>query len=380
MSSDLFLIEGKKLVPMTEQAYDSEEVLQRLIAEHPELLAGRQVDPAAPRRWMLVAREAAVPGEEGGGARWSVDHLFLDQEGIPTLVEVKRSSDTRIRREVVGQMLDYAANGVAYWPGESLKAAFESNCAREGRDAQAALSALLGPEGDAVSFWAQVHTNLQAGRIRMVFVADQIPAELLRIVEFLNGQMREAEVLALEVRQYVGEGVATLAPHVLGQTAQAAAAKAGGGRGARQWDEGSFVETLQRQRGDEAVAGARSVLDWARRNGLEVRWGRGGTDGSFSPRLDGQAAQHWFVTCYTYGRMEILFQYMGVGPFADEGKREILRERFNRVPGVAIRAEALSGRPRLELAALQDEPTRTAVFAALDWALAEARAWEAAQA
>jgi hypothetical protein len=39
---------------------------------------------------------------------------------VPTLVEVKRSDDTRIRREVVGQMLDYAANGVVYWPGEVL--------------------------------------------------------------------------------------------------------------------------------------------------------------------------------------------------------------------------------------------------------------------
>jgi hypothetical protein len=29
-------------------------------------------------------------------------------------LEVKRSSDTRIRREVVGQMLDYAANGASF--------------------------------------------------------------------------------------------------------------------------------------------------------------------------------------------------------------------------------------------------------------------------
>lgn len=63
-----------------------------------------------------------IPGEEGGGERWSVDHLFLDQDAIPTLVEVKRSSDTRIRREVVGQMLDYAANAVVYWPAESIRA------------------------------------------------------------------------------------------------------------------------------------------------------------------------------------------------------------------------------------------------------------------
>lgn len=36
-------------------------------------------------------------------------------------MEVKRSTDTRIRREVVGQMLDYAANGVRYWPAEELR-------------------------------------------------------------------------------------------------------------------------------------------------------------------------------------------------------------------------------------------------------------------
>jgi hypothetical protein len=62
-----------------------------------------------PRRFLLVRREAPVPDRENGGIRWSIDHLFLDQDAIPTLVEVKRSSDTRIRREVVGQMLDYAA-------------------------------------------------------------------------------------------------------------------------------------------------------------------------------------------------------------------------------------------------------------------------------
>jgi hypothetical protein len=63
----------------------------------------------------------------GSGNRWSVDHLFLDQDAVPTIVEVKRSTDTRIRREVVGQMLDYAANAVVYWPVEAIRAEFEAN-------------------------------------------------------------------------------------------------------------------------------------------------------------------------------------------------------------------------------------------------------------
>ncbi|HEY3545489.1 MAG TPA: hypothetical protein VGK17_05290, partial [Propionicimonas sp.] len=110
LEGKIYLRSGERLVAMKEAAYDAEEVLQRLVADYPDLLAGDQMRPAAPRRWILVEREAGIEDSQGGLARWSLDHLFLDQDAIPTLVEVKRSSDTRIRREVVGQMLDYAAN------------------------------------------------------------------------------------------------------------------------------------------------------------------------------------------------------------------------------------------------------------------------------
>jgi hypothetical protein len=73
-----------------------------------------------------VKRELGAAFEEDAPDRWSLDHLFLDEEGVPTLIEVKRSSDTRIRREVVGQMLDYAANGAELWGLEKIRAAFES--------------------------------------------------------------------------------------------------------------------------------------------------------------------------------------------------------------------------------------------------------------
>lgn len=73
-----------------------------------------------------------IASEEGGGTRWSVDHLFLDQDGVPTLVEVKRSTDTRIRREVVGQLLEYAANATAYWASEELQLSFEATCETRG--------------------------------------------------------------------------------------------------------------------------------------------------------------------------------------------------------------------------------------------------------
>ncbi len=201
MSGGIYLVQGDgQLVEMTEQDYASEDRLQELLAEYPNLLAGDQIDSNEPRRWLLVSREVSLASEEDGVGRWSVDHLFLDQDAIPTIVEVKRSTDTRIRREVVGQMLDYAANAVVYWPVERLRAQLEAG--RE--DYEQALTELLEvTEASPEEFWQKVKTNLQAGNVRLIFVADEIPTELRRIVEFLNQQMDPAEVLAVEIKQYV---------------------------------------------------------------------------------------------------------------------------------------------------------------------------------
>ena len=79
----------------------------------------------------------------------------------------------------------------------------------------------LGLETNPEEFFEKVKTNLQAGKIRLVFVADVIPTELRTIVEFLNTQMDPAEVYAVEVKQYIGEGLKTLVPRLVGQTAEA---------------------------------------------------------------------------------------------------------------------------------------------------------------
>ena len=233
MAGMFVLGDDGRLIGLSEHSYDSEKLLQDLLATYPDLLAGEEMAPGAPRRWLLVSQETGVPDAADAGARWSVDHLFLDQEGVPTLVEVKRSTDTRIRREVVGQMLDYAANAVVYLPVERIRSAFEARCAADGRSPEEVLGAAFGMDADVDAYWADVQTNLQAGRVRLVFVSDAIPAELRRIIEFLNGQMNPAEVYGVEIRQYVGERLRTLVPRLVGRTADASRAKSGARLGSR---------------------------------------------------------------------------------------------------------------------------------------------------
>jgi hypothetical protein len=376
MSGGIYLIqEDERLIRMDERQYDSEDLLQTLLARYPDLLAGELIDSVAPRKWLLIAREAALASEENGPNRWSVDHLFMDQDAVPTIVEVKRSSDTRIRREVVGQMLDYAANAVVYWPIEKLQAQFEANCAASNQDAGLLLAEFLGGESDSDTFWQRAKTNLQAGRIRMLFVADSIPPELKRIVEFLNGQMDPAEILAIEIKQYVGEGRKTLVPRVIGQTAGAEQKKSAGGREFRKWDEPSFFEDLEARRGPAESAVARKLLEWAKRAMPEIWWGEGKKDGSFLPGLTHKGTWRRIFAIYAYGRLEIHFQYFrSEPPFDDSSRRLELLRRLNEVPGVNIPEDGTERRPSIPLSALIDGTALGQFINVLDWYVEQVKA------
>ena len=371
MAGRIYLLkEDSKLLAMEEASYDSESLLQKLLADHPDLLAGDQIDADEPRRWLLVTREMAVPGEQDGAGRWSLDHLFLDQDAIPTLVEVKRSSDTRIRREVIGQMLDYAANAVAYWPVEEIKAKFESRCKDDGDDPETELLGLLGEGQDSSTFWQSVKTNLQAGRVRLLFIADEIPTELRRVVEFLNSQMDPAEVLAIEVKQFVGENLKTLVPRVVGQTETARQKKKVDHGESRQWDELSFFSDLSQRRGEQEAAIARRLLDWANEHGLRIWWGQGKKDGSFFPSYFNKFGQHLLFSVWTYGSVELQFQHMKRPPFAERGKRKELAQRLSAI-GVSIPEEALKKRPTFGLSVLTESAALAKFLETFDWVLSE---------
>ena len=378
MTTGMFILRPDgSLTSMTSQPYDSEALLQSWVADHPELLAGDQINPEDPRKWLLVRREAGIPGDQDSGNRWSLDHLFLDQDGIPTFVEIKRSSDTRIRREVVGQMLDYAANGLRYWPVESIKAMFMDRCRTDGIDPNLEIQRCLGDETDSDDLWMKVATNLEDGSIRLLFVADQIPMELLAVVEFLNKQMTRTEVLAIEVRQYTeanGGGIVTLTPRVLGQSVESQQKKRSSASGQRRWDEESFFAEVNQNLDADEAAVLRKVYDWSILNLPRMTFGRGRSMGSFSAALDGPEGASWPVRVYSQGSIEIQFQGMSNQPiFNDIGMRKqfldrlLLIDQFN----PPNNQETLGRIPSIRASALVDDKEFTKLIDALDWFVAQ---------
>ena len=303
MRGQIYLSTGDQ--GMAEQPYESEKVLQGLLSDYPGLLAGDQMDADSPRRWLLVATEAAIPGDASLAARWSADNLFLDQDGVPTIVEVKQSGNPELRRQVVGQVFEYATNFLAFRSVEWLQASVNAAAVKASVDPDEHLAEFLQDELTVAEFWDRVRQNLDAGRIRIVFVADAIPPELRRIVEFLDSQMSPARVSAVEVKQYAGGGETALVPRVVGQTARADARK-GVSKG-RTWDEDAFFTTLAAKRPPEEVAAARRIFEWVGQKQLRLWWGRGAVDGSFYGMLGTPGGVHYTFGVLTSGRAQIQF-------------------------------------------------------------------------
>jgi hypothetical protein len=224
MAMSLFHVDNTgTLNPLRETPFGSNEELQSLIAGHPALLGG---DPDGAGGWFALARKGPLPDGATRSPRWSVEHLFLAQDAAPTVVETLRSGDPRAHGDLFGQILYYAANAALWWPHESLRAAFAADHVSAGVEDDEALGRIVGQDASPEAFWDQVEANLGAGRIRMVLVVDEVQAELARMVDFLNAQLRDAEVWILEIKQLAGPSGRLLQTAVVGRRGDVHAAKA----------------------------------------------------------------------------------------------------------------------------------------------------------
>ncbi|HEV7492322.1 hypothetical protein [Baekduia sp.] len=358
----IFLNHDGRLVQLTEAPYKTEAVLQELIAQHPKTLAGDEGGSL-----LLVRREASVYDDQDVASHGVVDHLFLDADGVPVLVEVKRSTDTRIRREVVGQMLDYAT-GAANWTVEQLKEWLTARCVAEGLDDVEEIGRLTSdPEG----FWQRVRENLHGRHLRLIFVADAIPARLRATVEFLNEQLTDCEVLAIEVKQYLDpDGNQTIVvPTVLGNTEKAKVTK--GTRKVRRWDRLSFLEELASKQPAGIVAAVNDILDWAdQQPGLAWRFGHGGTDGSIQFGIQNGELRAFPLVLYSSGWLELPFVRMAdYAPFSSQALRQGYVDRVAAIEGFDLPPDAAGKRPNLALDVLVNPASRRQFLDSVGWAL-----------
>lgn len=90
---------------------------------------------------------------------------------------------------------------------------------RKGTTLDEELANIVGDAFDFEAYWSLVEDNLRNRRLRLIYVADKTPRKLRCLVEFINDEMVNIEVLAVENHQYKRNdesGQVALVPRVVG--------------------------------------------------------------------------------------------------------------------------------------------------------------------
>lgn len=270
-SDEVFVLDGAHLRSLPARPLGAgllgktlEEALQTLIEQYPEVLPGRQMDPGSddPPRFVLLCREMPIGG-------WSLDHLLVDQRAVLSLVEAKLVQNPEARREVIGQIMEYAANAAESWGNGRARTAAAEFWSKRGRDVDEVIRERFGGEIDVEAFWDEVEENLQQGKIRLIIAADELRPEVRRIIEYLDGEMKRARICGLELRCYGDEsGSLVLVPNLVGSTQPIKEPPS-----PTLWTVERLRETYDNLPGRDIGGRLREVLDWAAGRGffLEAR-------------------------------------------------------------------------------------------------------------
>jgi len=202
-----------------------ESVLQALVQASPELLG-----PLGESLLFLpIGYEVPL-----SGAR-RLDLLFLDSEGLLTLIETKLRANDESRREVIGQVLEYAL-ALEAWDAESIRLRFAQFVTSP--PAPADLKGLSLSEAAVLRFgwledeeseraakldalFSKLESNLQRGLLRVVVGVDEHIEGLEKLVQYFS-RHSDLQVVLLQVNSFpVEEGLSVLIPSLHGDVGEA---------------------------------------------------------------------------------------------------------------------------------------------------------------
>lgn len=265
--NQLYLYADQSATPLVPKPYALEAELQEIIAKNPQLLLERE---CGNKQLFLVEKEFTLPEYIGSANNFSLDHLMVDSDGIPTLIEVKRCQDNRIKREVVAQMVDYAARMVSVDAGD-LRAFFVRNNP----------SPTVLAQYDTDEFWKKVEDNLKLERMNLYFVADVIPETLRTMIGFLRRTMKNIIIYGVEIKQYQSNHTTMLSTELLGGPLPEAIQL----NAPVSWDAASFANKLSYLKDGDLQPTAEAIRKSSEAAGISIVFGRGAKNPTFNGYL-----------------------------------------------------------------------------------------------
>ena len=277
------LIQDAQGVRELEEGYATEEELQRFLKEHSDLMPLEEIDPVnVPPPLLCIGWEV---GLASGG---SEDILYIDADGLLTVVETKLRKNPEARRAVVGQTLEYAAQ-MSTWTSADVERQAEgffssAKCPEPYRayTLERALGVFLSggelPPGFSYEdFLQKVQTNIERGHFRLIIAIDEPPEPLLKTVEFVNRFSERFEMYLVQLKRFRDRAREqnVFVPALFGRVMRPGTTRPPG----RLWDKESFLRQALEKR-PESVPVLERLIQFTEDENVVV-WGRGASIGSF---------------------------------------------------------------------------------------------------
>jgi hypothetical protein len=234
-------------------SYSDESHLQKLLLREPRL-----IDLKTPL--LACVPEFGIPGAG------SLDLLGVDEAAGVTLVECKLAKNHEVKREVVGQVLEYAAFP-SLMPVDEFVRRFDTLAERQ-------LETAVTDKGlDWAGFEEGLAENLRTGSFNLVVAVDHINDQLRKSLLFLNAHT-DFTVAALELEYIADDEVEVLIPQLHGGEVDKEAAGRSASPVRMHWDERSFFAEVEKLDGERRRL-VEDLYEFTRREADELTWGTG---------------------------------------------------------------------------------------------------------
>lgn len=231
-----------------------EEALQNILENHPQIIPGTQINPENPPKFLLLRRELPLSG-------WSLDHLYVDNEGVLTLLETKLFDNPDARREVIGQIVEYGAYASECWEVAKLRQYASEFWQKKGKKLDEVIRDTFGEGVEIEDFWNKVEENIEKRQLRLMIAADKLRPEVRRMIEFLNNEMRNVEVLGLECKFYGEEDQEiVIVSRIIGQTQVTISNR---GKGVKIWTPEDLKAACRELQDERLIENFEKILNWA---------------------------------------------------------------------------------------------------------------------
>jgi hypothetical protein len=319
----ILTIEGKNIRTLDKNKFISESDLQDYLEKYPSIIPIEEVYENA-SQLTCIGREVPV-------ASGAMDLLYIDQEGVLTIVETKLAKNPEIRRTVIGQLIEYASF-VSQWKTEYIYEMVTNRLKQPLDTSDFGYHIFKKTEDD---FKHNIEENLKNGKIHLIIAVDELNESLRSTITFLNTNSN-FDIFLLQISSYEeSKDKKVLIPSIFGYAQKTSRVKP------PRWEVETFFKNAKEKCEQKIVDAITKLYEFTKSNAYDISWGTGSSFGSFSFRKIIVGTPSSIFVVQSDGRM-----YFGFGTMKNKGiNEEILqsfRTKLNEIQGINISKEAAS--------------------------------------